>query len=511
PAGADRDGPAFDTEHLSRALHHAGHLRDGAAHHEHTDPLHDAVSNFRHHARQAVADHDHASEAAENETRRLLYLVEIVAAVVRGVVADKVFEHGYSVIDGDDFSDWLVRHGAPREAAFCAPVRAFYDAMFAYADGDPARPSAAAGTVLHSGLMTFAGYYGYLYYQMQAGMGDVVMTPIYEVLKKRGVKFEFFVNVTSLALDETKSHVETVHIGRQAKIAAGRTEYNPVFPVKDLKSWPDRPLFDQLQDADESLDYELPEVVGKRDTLQRGEHFDLVVLGISLGAHKDICAELVDASQAWSDMVSNVKTVATMGVQLWFTETWKKLGFDNPPASNSGYPEPLSVVANSDDVIPREEWKNGPPRSLTYLCGPLYPLDGLELPVNDMAGWNRATELVKNAGTRWVGKNGGVLWPRGSSRGSLNTGLLYGEGSNAERLDDQYFRPNVTPSELYVQSVPGSARFRLPADGSGFDNLVLAGDWIDNRFIRAGFVEGTVRSGMQAADAVRALSNSSPP
>ncbi len=110
-----------------------------------------------------------------------------------------------------------------------------------------------------------------------------------------------------------------------------------------------------------------------------------------------------------------------------------------------------------------------------------------------------------------MGKFGSVLWPDGSSRGSLNTGLLYGKGSNAERLNDQYFRPNVTPSELYVQSVPCSAQYRLTADGSGFDNLVLAGDWIDNGFIRAGFVEGTVRSGMQAADAVRALRDAGQP
>ena len=41
----------------------------------------------------------------------------------------------------------------------------------------------------------------------------------------------------------------------------------------------------------------------------------------------------------------------------------------------------------------------------------------------------------------------------------------------------------------------------LRADGSGFDNLFLAGDWIDNG-LNAGCIEAAVLGGLQAANAV---------
>ena len=36
---------------------------------------------------------------------------------------------------------------------------------------------------------------------MTAGMGDVVMAPLYQALRKRGVQFEFFHRVDALHLD----------------------------------------------------------------------------------------------------------------------------------------------------------------------------------------------------------------------------------------------------------------------------------------------------------------------
>src|SRR5205085_2831911 len=40
-----------------------------------------------------------------------------------------------------------------------------------------------------------------------------------------------------------------------------------------------------------------------------------------------------------------------------------------------------------------------------------------------------------------------------------------------------FHKINVDPSELYVLSVKGSGQFRLHPGDSGFENLVLAGDW----------------------------------
>ena len=38
---------------------------------------------------------------------------------------------------------------------------------------------------------------------MQAGMGDTVFTPFYEVLKRRGVRFEFFHRLENVKLAST--------------------------------------------------------------------------------------------------------------------------------------------------------------------------------------------------------------------------------------------------------------------------------------------------------------------
>jgi uncharacterized protein with NAD-binding domain and iron-sulfur cluster len=70
-----------------------------------------------------------------------------------------------------------------------------------------------------------------------------------------------------------------------------------------------------------------------------------------------------------------------------------------------------------------------------------------------------------------------------------------------EAFETQHVSVNIDPSDRYVQSIPGSDKFRLRPDESGYDNLVLAGDWTDSG-INAGCIEAAVMSGLQAANAV---------
>ena len=71
----------------------------------------------------------------------------------------------------------------------------------------------------------------------------------------------------------------------------------------------------------------------------------------------------------------------------------------------------------------------------------------------------------------------------------------------AAALETQHVSVNIDPSDRYVQSVPGSDRYRLRSDESGYDNLVLAGDWTDSG-MNAGCIEAAVMSGLQAANAL---------
>ena len=68
-------------------------------------------------------------------------------------------------------------------------------------------------------------------------------------------------------------------------------------------------------------------------------------------------------------------------------------------------------------------------------------------------------------------------------------------------LDHQYWRANIDPSDLYVQSLPGTDGYRMRPDATGFDNLVIAGDWTDCG-LNAGCIEAATMSGRLAAAAV---------
>jgi hypothetical protein len=70
------------------------------------------------------------------------------------------------------------------------------------------------------------------------------------------------------------------------------------------------------------------------------------------------------------------------------------------------------------------------------------------------------------------------------------------------RLDEQFFKANIDPSDRYVLSLPGTLRYRLHPWDSGYDNLFLAGDWT-RCGLNAGCVEAAVISGMLAAGAIR--------
>jgi hypothetical protein len=80
--------------------------------------------------------------------------------------------------------------------------------------------------------------------------------------------------------------------------------------------------------------------------------------------------------------------------------------------------------------------------------------------------------------------------------------FLHGSGDANARLDGQYWRANIDPSERYTLAVAGSIKYRLRADQSGFSNLVLCGDWLRNGLNTPGCIESAVISGRQAARAI---------
>lgn len=438
-----------------------------------------------------------ALDSDEPALRRLRIMADLTLTGVRGLVADEVPRHGYRSIDGEDFRAWLIRHGAAPEAADAPIVRTLYDIFFAYEGGDTSRPSVAAGATLRGMFRLLFGYHGAVLWKMTAGMGDAIIAPMYEVLRRRGVRFEFFHSVEGLHLDDHGRGVQAISMRRQAR---SRGDYEPLVDVKGLPCWPSEPRYEQLVDASglAGIDLERPGQ-GEPLRLERGRDFDRVVLGISVGALGPICGELAEARPTWRAMLDHLGTVRTQALQLWFRDPLEAQGAPWPSGMVASYVQPFSSWSDFSQVIPREAWPDGEaPRYLAYSCGVL-PDEDLGGPPDDPS----AVEVVRGNAIRWLEGHAAPLWPATVCADGFAWQRLHDrrEREGPERLDAQYLRANTAPSERYVLALPGTTRHRLRPGASGFDNLVLAGSWTDNDYTLS-CIEATVMSGMMAARAV---------
>ncbi len=450
---------------------------------------------------RAALDYEHRPDH-----RRFWLFLSLETATARGIVADRLVTdpRGFRAINDEDFCAWVLRHGAHPDVVDFPLVRGLYDMVFGYEDGDSTRPSLAAGVaLLLTGIALFQ-YKGAFFWKMTAGMGDIVIAPLYQVLRRRGVRFEFFHRVDALHLDGRRQAIEAITVGRQARLARGAGEYDPLTRVGGLPVFPDRPLADQL-DGHAGGDLEShfgrhADVETRR--LRRGVDFDHVVLAASLGMVELVAGELIADSPQWRDMTTNLRTVATQAFQLWLRPDERTLGWPFPGVTTSGYVAPFDTWASMPQTLWTEQWPaDDHPRTVAYFCGAL----NAEWPVTEKPeGYvARCREQVLAEAVAYLDNHVGLYLPGAVTEQGFAWHLLVGANGHcgASALKTQYVSVNVDPSDRYVQSVPGSDKYRLRSDESGYDNLVLAGDWTDSGF-NAGCVEAAVMSGLQAANAL---------
>jgi uncharacterized protein with NAD-binding domain and iron-sulfur cluster len=196
--------------------------------------------------------------------------------------------------------------------------------------------------------------------------------------------------------------------------------------------------------------------------------------------------------------------VATQAFQLWLSEDERTMGWRGPEGvTMSAFVTPFDTWASMSHLLSIEDWPESErPKSIAYFCSVLPKAGGADEPP-DTALENRA---VRDRARTFLDQDVATLWPAAVDKAGFRWSLLCDgtatAATGAERLDTQYWRANIDPSDLYVQSLPGTDRFRLKADQTGFTNLTVAGDWTDNG-LNAGCVEGATRSGQLAAAAVR--------
>jgi uncharacterized protein with NAD-binding domain and iron-sulfur cluster len=427
--------------------------------------------------------------------RRTAELADLVLSCLTGAVWDGLLTSpdGFSTIDDLDFIEWLAKHGAAPETLASPLVRGMYDLVFAYQDGDRSRPRFAAGLGLFLAGKLFFEYRGAIFWQLQAGMGDVVIAPLYQALHARGVQFEFFHRLDGLHLDTGCERIAAITLGRQARTVADRA-YQPLVRVGGLPCFPSRPLAEQLTGP---VPEDLESHWSDRDReepvrLIAGVDFDDVVLATSMGMLPHVAGELIEHSVRWRTMCHAVATVPTQALQLWLRADERELGWAHPSATVSGYVPPFDTYAAMSHLAEREDWPSDDrPRSVGFFCSVLPSAAAGDPAAADATVRANAAAFLDGPARRfWPGFRWSLLWSEN------------GPCDDPTALDAQYWRANVDPSDRYVQSLPGSGRCRLRADRSGFSNLVLAGDWIDCG-LNAGCVEAAVLAGRQAANAVR--------
>ena len=458
---------------------------------------------------------------SSDELRRLYICVDLGVTVLLGMLEDGVFENGFDVINDLDFRVWLTKHGANVPVTVnSAPVRGFYDLVFAYEGGDFGKPNIEAGTLLRAMIRIGICYKGSIMYKMQAGMGDTIFTPFYQVLKARGVKFKFFHKVEEL-LPEGNT-IGEIRLTRQVEVIP--EDYHPLVGVKGLDCWPSMPNLAQIEARqaelikshninlesnwsnwpviyEEAFGEPPPQVI-----LKKGIDFDRVVFGISIAGVAQLCPKLLEQSAAFRETTEKVQTVVTQAYQVWLNQDIEQMGWTDRPEGQepvlSGFSEPYDTWAPMDQLLCREDWPLPlSPKNVSYFCSAM-PIDSFP-PVTDYGFSLRCAQKAKEGAIGQLDGSITALWPNAGASGAFKWDWLVdaSEAVGRARFDSQYWRANVDPSERYVLSVVGSTAYRIATDGTGFSNLYLTGDWIKTG-LNAGCVEAAVMAGMQASRAM---------
>lgn len=457
----------------------------------------------------------------DDELRRLWEIVDLSLAVIRGFIRFGLSSdpRGFEAIDDYDCREWLKLNGASQQAVDSAFVRALYDLAFAYEDGDVERPRIAAGQALRGAVRAFFTYRGAFFWKMQAGMGDIVFAPLYEVLVRRGVRFEFFHRLSQVRLAADRvldpsetSHVTALELDVQAEVRSP-SGYQPLVDVAGLPCWPSHPDFSQLVDGDRlrsegwAFESHWEERKQRQRVLRVGDDFDFVVLGVGLGAVPFVASELVERVPVWTEMVQHCKSVSTQAFQLWLSLNMSALGWDREPINISGFVEPFDTWADMSHLIAREAVAEA--RSIGYFCSVLPdPAPGVDIRPKTYPETRRAE--VRESAVAFLSGSVAHLWPKShGAPGQFRWHALTAPGlapdvTGPARFDSQFWTANVNPTDRYSLSLPGTLKYRLSPLDATIDNLTVAGDWTDCGF-NEGCVEAAVMSGRLAAHALSTL------
>lgn len=181
--------------------------------------------------------------------------LDLYITLTKGIIEDRLFLKDVDSVDHLSYAEWLTKHGIDTEITLPSPICLIaINSCFQFVNGDSTKRSdmSAAAFILFN-IRALLGRGG-LIWRWIAGTGEVIMSPFYATLKKRGVHFKFFHKVEQLNF--TGDEITSINIAKQANVK-GKKEYDPVKPfwvdkyAKPFWIWGHEPDYDQLENADE--------------------------------------------------------------------------------------------------------------------------------------------------------------------------------------------------------------------------------------------------------------------
>lgn len=464
-------------------------------------------------------------------------------ALARGIICDRLFDGqlGFDKVDDQDFRSWLHKHGASLNTLGSPWIRALYDAAFSYPLGGiysddtraprswpPGLPQKdyyediGAGVAVRAFLTTFLTYKGAFYNKMVAGMGDVIHTPLYLVLKHRGVRFEFFhrlADAHASADEQGRYAIDELYFDTLP--SPPQRSYDPLVPCNGLLCWPSSPQLEQLDPDNHAraLEAESCMVGGaprRQRQLVRGKDFDAVLLGVPVAALPYSCPSLLALDKSrparsepslW-EQPELVPTVRTVALQLWLEPSLEELGWPRPSPLLSLFRDPINTWCDMTHLLPYEPWAQAGlrPRNIAYFCGPIshdtaFPPPGTS-PAAYQAYRDGITRQCAAAVDVCLDSLPELLPTTGGAQGFNYSLLIDPQNRHGKaRLAAQYFRINDEPQQCCTLALSGTTQRRMHADATGYENLIVTGDWTANGIYLA-CVEGAFQAGIRSARAI---------
>lgn len=198
-------------------------------------------------------------------------------------------------------------------------------------------------------------------------------------------------------------------------------------------------------------------------------------------------------------MADGMNLAPSIAAQLWCDPTTEGLGWDAPRPAMVCWAQPLAVWADMSPVLQHEGWGAAGPRSTHYLCG-AWKTDLHRAPSRPHV-LREANAAAQAAAREQFEIHGARLWPVARTPDEcFDWNVLHDpEGrEGARRLEAQYVRANIEPSDLCDGAAVGTSMLRPEAHESGLSNVVLAGTWTRTN-VNSTCVEAATMSGLAAA------------